>query len=182
MTLFIDGYNLLHASGIFGSMQGPPTLERSRGALVAFLAASLSDAERKRTTIIFDAADAPPGLPASLTHEGLSLRFAPRKSSADDLLEELISAEPDPRNLLVVSSDHRIQRAARQRGAKYEDSDVWFRILAQQVKLRGKTATEEKPSAGGSNPFPPGYADDLAEELKAFGKPRPGRPGRGKKS
>lgn len=60
----IDGYNLLHASGVFG-MGGRTPLEASREALLDWLGEVLSDAERQRTTIVFDAREAPPGLPCS---------------------------------------------------------------------------------------------------------------------
>ena len=120
----IDGYNLLHASGVFGSV-GRTSLESSREALLDWLGEVLSDVERQRTVIVFDARDAPPGLPRSGKKHGLQIRFAPRGSEADDLLEELIRAHSSPRALIVVSSDHRLHRAARRRRATAVDSDRW---------------------------------------------------------
>src|SRR6476619_135736 len=114
MLLLVDGYNLLHVSGIFGPAGAAPTLEQSRLALLEFLAGHLAEPLRKRTTIVFDAAAAPPGLPSELTHAEISIRFARRKQSADDLIAELISGADDPRHLTVVSSDHAVQRSARQ--------------------------------------------------------------------
>src|SRR5262245_16467695 len=125
MLLLVDGYNLLHVSGIFAPAGSAPTLEQSRLALLEFLASHLSEALRKRTTIVFDAATAPPGLPSQLTHSHLSVRFARRQQSADDLIAELIGSVADPRHLTVVSSDHAVQRSARQRGARFIDSEVW---------------------------------------------------------
>ncbi len=75
---------------------------------------------------MFDAADAPPGLPRTLEHRGLTVRFAAKSGSADELIEELIRADSAPRRLMVVSSDHRLQRAARRRKATAIDSDVWY--------------------------------------------------------
>ena len=40
--LLIDGYNLLFASGVFASPSGPPTLQRTRDALLQFLAAAFT--------------------------------------------------------------------------------------------------------------------------------------------
>jgi predicted RNA-binding protein with PIN domain len=167
MAILIDGYNLMYASDVFPA-GGPPTLERVREALLDHLAQLLPAKELARTIIVFDAAQAPPGLPRELVHRGLAVRFARRGGSADELLEELIAAEPDPRNLLVVSSDHRVQRTARQRGANYTDSQPWHAQLAQDAKSRA--ASEKLPPAAGEsekeqlvmpNPFPPGYASDL---------------------
>ena len=51
-------------------------------------------------------------MPRETTHKGLVVRFAAREADADSLIEELIIADHSPRRLTVVSSDHRIQRAA----------------------------------------------------------------------
>src|SRR4051794_7538370 len=124
MLLLIDGYNLLFASDVFASPAGPPTLQRTREALLQVLAGLLPRKYQGRTTVVFDATQAPPGLPGELMVSGLRMLFSRRGQEADDLLEELIAAEPAPRELLVVSSDHRVQRAARSRGASFADSDV----------------------------------------------------------
>ncbi len=137
MSLLIDGYNLLHATDIFGEGTGAGSFQRSRDALLAFLTTSLNEAERSRATIVFDAADAPPGLPNHYQVEGLTVIFARDYPDADALLEELIEDHPAPRGLMVVSSDHRVQRAARRRGAKRIDSDRWHSELWQRrVALR----------------------------------------------
>jgi len=44
MALLIDGYNLLH---VFGTGRGPGGFQRSREALIGFLAASIDDAHRR---------------------------------------------------------------------------------------------------------------------------------------
>lgn len=124
----IDGYNLLHASGVFGR-GGRSSLEGSREALLDWLGAVLSDAERQRTTIVFDAREAPPGLPACGEKHGMRIRFAPRGCDADELLEQLIREHSSPRSLIVVSSDHRIQRAAQRRRATAVDSGQWVAEL-----------------------------------------------------
>ena len=150
MRLLIDGYNLLHVTGIIGDGGGPATLERSRHALLNFLAATLELAERAQTTVVFDAKNAPPGLPRTLIHDGLSVIFAPRSEEADTVIEQLIHEHSAPRQLTVVSSDHRIQRAARRRRATAVDSDRWYAgQLRQRRKRAGKGGQpqEEKPPA-----------------------------------
>ncbi|MEX2173921.1 MAG: NYN domain-containing protein [Pirellulaceae bacterium] len=163
MALLIDGYNLLYASDIFPRADEPATLERSRLALLDFLADVLPPKLAARTIVAFDAIHAPPGLPREHSHRGVGVRFAERGHTADELLEELILAEPDPRHLLVVSSDHRIQRAARQQGANFTDSEPWY---AEQLRLwrealDPRATAEEKDVPPMANPFPPGYGEDL---------------------
>lgn len=142
--LLIDGYNLLFASGVFASSAGPPTLERTRNALLQFLADSLAERLRIRTTVVFDATHAPPGLPHEMSFAGMRILFSRNPADADALLEDLLEAERAPREILVVSSDHRVQRAARQRGAKYIDSDAWMRELGQ-ARHAAPQSQEGKP-------------------------------------
>jgi predicted RNA-binding protein with PIN domain len=192
MTLFIDGYNLLHASGILGRGVGPGGLERSRTALLNFLVESLDARTLQRTTVVFDAREAPPGLPRRVNHRGLAVRFADPGCDADEVIEELIRADSAPRRLTVVSSDHRLHRAAKKRGARAVDSDVWYHeILRSRInRVRGKRssakpseppteaevhywlrqfglestedAPESKPLPGAI--FPPGYAEDVRDD------------------
>ena len=83
MRTLIDGYNLMHAAGVVGRGVGPGGLERSRLALLNFVVESLEPAEVPRTIVVFDAAAAPPGLPRTLEHRGLTVRFASKSGSAD---------------------------------------------------------------------------------------------------
>jgi predicted RNA-binding protein with PIN domain len=144
--LLIDGYNLLFASDVFASLAGPPTLERTRTALLQFVSAALEPKLRSRTTIVFDATQAPPHLPHELTFDALRVLFSRHGQDADSLLEDLIAAERSPRELLVISSDHRVQRAARQQGAKFADSDLWLRDL-KRAKLAVNSTTSAHPTA-----------------------------------
>src|SRR4051812_39323189 len=117
MALLIDGYNLLNVTGIFAG-EGPGTeLHRARLAFLNYLASSFTKRQRTGTTIVFDAAGAPPGLPHTINHDGMTIHFARRHSNADEMIEELLEEWKSPRSLVVVSSDHRVQRAARHRGA-----------------------------------------------------------------
>jgi predicted RNA-binding protein with PIN domain len=149
MAFLIDGYNLLHAAGVTGR-PGPDSLRRSREALLNILAASIDASEIEQSMVVFDATEAPPGLPNTTTHHGLTVYYARNYASADAMLEQLIAEHHAPRSLTVVSSDHRVQRAARRRKAKTIDSDRWFaEVLAtrrQQNRRSRKRDADAKPS------------------------------------
>ncbi len=164
MALLIDGYNLLNVTGIFAE-DGPGTeLHRIRLALLNFLAASIEPRERKQTTIVFDAAGAPPGLPPTVHHESITVHFAQQYPNADEMIEELLEAHRTPRSLLVVSSDHRVQRAARRVGAGFLDSDVWYsERLALSRKRRAAADEAAVKPAGDLTP------DELNYWLAQFG-------------
>lgn len=154
MPLLIDGYNLMYGAGIVGDVRGPRGFERSRAALVGFVSRVVGDKDRAGTTVVFDAAGAPPGLPSTIDYEGITVRFARGYGDADELLEELIAADHSPRRLTVVSSDHRVQRAAKRRKAAAIDSDVWFDGALrrmQESRAGAKGADVAKPTATGSD-------------------------------
>lgn len=149
MALLIDGYNLLYASGIFGNSdrRGPGGLERARSAMLNLLAESLPADELRRTAVVFDASEAPYGLARTFEHKGLTVHFASRDSDADSMIEELILRDSAPRRLTVVSSDHRLQKAAHRRKATAIDSDRW---LAQMLRDR-----QSRQQAGPSDSMKP---------------------------
>ncbi len=164
MSYLIDGYNLLNATGIVGRGVGPGTLERSRLAMLNFLAESLPPEEISRTTVVFDAWEAPRGLPRVTTHRGITVRFASPHGDADVMIEELIRSDSAPRRLTVVSSDHRLQRAARRRKAAAVDSDVWYAQIVRQRQQRQQSASETS-----ARPPVPLLQEDVNYWIRQFG-------------
>jgi predicted RNA-binding protein with PIN domain len=164
MPILIDGYNLLHATGIAGRGRGAGGLEQSRLALLNFLAASIDPASLTHTTVVFDAKAAPPGLPRAVNHHGMTVRYAEKYETADDLIIELIGADHAPRRLVVVSSDHQIQRAARRRKAQAVDSDVWYAEIIQLRRERAESAGD-KPA----RPAVPLLEEDVNYWIRQFG-------------
>lgn len=166
MALLIDGYNLIHEGGILSRRAGPGDLQRARLALANILAFSLPPETLRQTIVVFDAVHAPWGVPRELVHRGVVLRFADRGREADDLIEELIAADSAPKRLVVVSSDHRLQRAARRRGAKAFDSDLWLRRLFRERRNR-ETLRCAAADAAEHKPIP--QPDDVEAWLRCFG-------------
>ena len=171
MRTIIDGYNLLHASGIMGRGLGPGGLERSRRALLNVLAASLTADQLVDTTVVFDASDAPPGLPRTQQHEELTVVYAADHEDADALIEEMIAHDSAPKRLTVVSSDHRIQRAARRRKSTAVDSRPWYDELVRQRRQRVKTG-----AAPPDKPVLPPTAGEVAYWMDEFATPEVNAP------
>lgn len=133
----IDGYNLLFQSNFVGRSRGPGWLERSRNRLLQFLQTHLPERELSATHIVFDATQSALSSRGETTDERLtefsfSISFAREHSEADDLLEEIIVRHFHPKSLLVVSSDHRVQRRARARRATTIDSEAFLERLQRQ--------------------------------------------------
>lgn len=151
MLLLIDGYNLMHATDLFGEGEHSGTLRGSREALLAFLAERLSAPERDGTVIVFDAADAPPGLPDRGAVAGIEVRFARGYDDADAMIEALLDAGRPCRGLTVVSGDRRVQRAARSAGAKWIGSAEWFADLRRRPATRTPD-TPDRPTHDAGDP------------------------------
>lgn len=120
--LLIDGYNLMHALGMARLRYGPGDLERCRHRFLTHVTGRLTSPQRSRTTIVFDAADAPHDTPRERTIDDVTVLFAPG-GDADAMIESLIARHSAPRQVRLVSSDHRLQKAARRRRAAFVDSE-----------------------------------------------------------
>jgi predicted RNA-binding protein with PIN domain len=110
MPVIIDGHNLIgKMKGI--SLADPDDEEK----LVRLLAQHLHDS-RKKAIVVFDKGSDLDFVPSQ---KGPRLRiiFAPRESSADALIIDMIRRDPNPRGLTIVSSDNEIRRCARSRRA-----------------------------------------------------------------
>lgn len=173
MRVLIDGYNLVWGAHFVGRGAEEGTLRGSRLELLDLLARTLPTVELPEIMVVFDAAEAPPGLPTRARYEGIRVRFAAEYDDADALLEEYIQQHTAPRQLTVVSSDHRVQRAAKRRRAVAVDSEDWIRQLWQQYR---KTNQHHSKPSKPSGPLLPRerdwwlaqfQQDDGAEELPA---------------
>jgi uncharacterized protein len=171
MPILIDGYNLLYVAGIVaenltGVRPGAGELERSRVALLNFLAESLSEKDSKNTTVVFDAKNSPPGLPKSLTYRGINVRFAANYPNADELIAEMVDQCSSPRHLTVVSSDHEVQRSARRRKALAVDADRWYREVIQSHQDQ---QIRDQNDAAQRKPITPLPREDVEYWINQFG-------------
>jgi uncharacterized protein len=142
ITYLIDGYNLIHALGMIQHNMAPGGLQESRRRLLAFLASAFAD--NASVTIVFDAKHAPGGVSRRQSHEGLHIEFAPANESADDRIETLIEEAGEPHSLVVVSNDHRLQSAARRRGARPWSHEDLLDFLEQRQAAKPAKAKAEK--------------------------------------
>jgi predicted RNA-binding protein with PIN domain len=115
-TFLIDGYNLMHAMGYLAGKVNARGLERARVRFQDYLVAAFGE-KSPNVTIVYDAARIPHGVAPEQTYQGLNILLAAAPQEADDLIETWIAKESSPKSLVVVSSDRRLQIAARCKGA-----------------------------------------------------------------
>ena len=172
LLLLIDGYNVLSPSA-------PPTrsdplwLHRERMQLVSRLIAHLTSDVCQKTCVVFDAANPPPNRADRFEIGGIDIRFAVDHPEADDLIEEIIRDHHVPKQLTVISSDHRVQTAAKRRGATPFDSETWLDdLLDGKVRLsnRGNGAGQGgKKNTPVEETKPTVDEDDVDDWMDKFG-------------
>lgn len=166
MTYLIDGYNLLYAIGLANRTLPAKGLDRARTKLLDWLA----DSVRGRADVlrvVFDA-QAAPAPSAETDHRGVRVRFAFRQT-ADELIEELVHADPHPARLTVVSNDGQVRDAGRHRGCvalTCQEFVDW--VITTPPADAPSPPTPDKPE-------PTATADELAAWLAAFSTPKPRR-------
>lgn len=165
VDLIIDGYNLMHFAGLARERYGPGDLERARNRLLQRIRRGLSRDERSRTTVVFDGQYAPIRERAVQHFHGLEIHFSPVGLEADDVIEELVAAHSSPKQLMVISSDNRLQTAAKRRKASYLDSDSFLVELdqreerAKQIQKATRTESDDVKTLSDA---------DIAEWMNVF--------------
>ena len=164
-TLLIDGYNLLHAAGLARATYGPGDLERARDRLLSLLGELLDADQLSKTVVVFDAKESVTFHGSRSVRAGVTVVFPDRGVEADAVLEEMVREHTAPKSLRVVSSDHRVQTAARRRRAAALDSDAFLR------RSRGEAARDRGPEKPAPGPVGDGEVRMWVEEITdAFGK------------
>ena len=165
--VIIDGYNLMHVTRFKPIGSAPGELKRCREAMLSFLAKEVAATAFRKLTVVFDSEHAPKGLPDSILWRHIHVLFAVRENSADDLIASLIQQQPNPRRLVVVSSDHRVHVAAQRRRATAIDSDVWFDAIVDRQENAKPLATNAVDD------LPPLSAKEHQEFVDAMNKHEP---------
>lgn len=148
MRLLIDGYNLLHFSGLLGKGRGGEWLQRGRKKLLGWLQQHLPQEKHAQTCVVFDASANPLAVDSEYAAYGeIKVRFSIGYENADALIEELIEQHPAPKGLTVISSDHRIQRCAKAHRCQFQDCDVWLDSLPRKrEESRSSFTSAYKPA------------------------------------
>jgi predicted RNA-binding protein with PIN domain len=120
--LIVDGYNVTKRG--FAEM----SLEQQRKRLITGLggiAAQTGD----EVTVVFDGAERVHGLPPA--PRGVRVLFSRKGDTADELIRQLVRAEPPGRAIVVISSDREVADGVRRHGAYPMGADSLLRRLSR---------------------------------------------------
>jgi len=147
----------------------PKSLESGRHRLIELLAEHLGP-DANQTCIVFDAGEvAPKGLPKFYQQRSIHLLFSSDYLSADECIQEILQVHSSPKRLVLISSDHRVQRKGTARGATIRDSEDWKQAveLLTARTLHDEQSAEETVDPARQNPEL--SASDREEWLREFG-------------
>lgn len=121
--LVIDGYNVTKNAWQESS------LEIQRDRLLNQLG-PLAARTQVEMTVVFDAADTEQR-PLVKRPRGVRVLYSPYGVIADDVIRQLVAAEPAGRPVVVVTSDQAVARDVRRGGARVVDAVVLVRLLGR---------------------------------------------------
>jgi predicted RNA-binding protein with PIN domain len=121
--LIVDGYNV--------SKEAWPSspLEQQRTRLVARLAGLVSG-KGIETTVVFDGADLL-HTPVFASPRAVRVRFSPPGVIADDVVRDLVGAEPVGRPVIVVSTDREVAETVTKMGARSVASSALVAMIGR---------------------------------------------------
>ena len=120
--LIVDGYNV--------SKEAWPAspLEQQRVRLVSGVAGLVSG-KGIETTVVFDGADLLHTPPVA-SPRGVRVRFSPPGVIADDIIRQLVAAEPAGRPVVVVSTDREVAESITKMGARSVASSALVAVIS----------------------------------------------------
>lgn len=143
--LLVDAYNVLHVTGILAPAYAGPDLVELAGLIVASRWGGI------RSSLVCDgASNALPPLPGRI--EAI---YAGAGVEADEAIETILEADSAPRFLRVISSDRRLQRAARRRRAGWMSSEEFLRRLDHDAHDRARRPRPAASFDDGRDVYPP---------------------------
>lgn len=157
MPLVIDAYNLLHAA------LGPAGRGRDLGVEgVGRLVAEGRYAGQAVTMVC----DGTPPTGGRVRHPGVRVVFAGAGRDADGVIEQIIARDTAPARLVVVSSDRRVQAAAKRRRCPSISSEAFLaQLLTDAAAARARPSDPPSPRER----VPLGNAE-VSHWLAAFGE------------
>lgn len=140
-------------------------MERCRSQLNRELISRLSTDVTSQAVIVYDAFESYSDVNRRQLLDGLVILYAPKGTDADSEIERLLLKHSVPKRVLVVSSDHRLHKAAARRRARCVDSEEFWTQLTADSEAQPHSPFIRPPEPLRKTDDP---GDDIVEELQRF--------------
>lgn len=143
----------MHAAGLARERYAQGDLERCRTRLLSLVRHGLTKDQRANTIVVFDGQNADAYDEAEFKYHGIRVFFSRSHEEADDVIEQLILGHSFPKQLRIISSDHRLHKAGRIRRAEVSDSEEFLLQLERTTRRKRDQPADpvisrpEKPSS-----------------------------------
>lgn len=155
MPLVIDTFNVLHTTGVLPAESAGIDVDDLIGLL------EISRYRRHRITLVCDGSGRDRDEPGICG--GVAIRYSGRGRPADEIIIGLINRTTSPRQLLVITSDQEIVRAAKRRRCPTLKSQGFLKQLANDIHAAERRPRREKRQV---DPIP---REDVRHWIDAFG-------------
>ena len=143
MPYIIDGYNLLCEINKTGNDDSENITDVQMCRMISRFLFYTGE----KGQVVFDGIGPPEK--TSFNHiKNLEVFFTGRSTDADTIIENKISVDSAPKRLTVVSSDRRIQKAAKARKAVIINSDAFWQDVIKQLRRKQRTEEPEQKRNG----------------------------------
>lgn len=137
--IIIDGYNLIYKIREF---DGIKQLKNAREALIELISGYVSG-KKIEAIIVFDGRS---GLDFPVrTAKNVRVLFSASPQKADELITDIVSYEPNPKSVKVVSSDAKIKRFSASMRAKTIPVETFLKMLYKKKYPAQENDSEKKP-------------------------------------
>ncbi len=157
MTIVVDGHNLIGS----GALPGVSLADENDEAELVRRLRLYKARVKQKIVVVFDRG-VPGGESRVLSGAGLSVRFAPTGSSADDVIVGLVRKSASPKGMTVVTSDRDLASRVRRLGGKVLSASEFAAELRKRP-LRSAVPERERPSLS---------RDEIDAWLALFSGPR----------
>ena len=165
MKYLIDGYNVIFECGLHGKHVSGQSVAEARNRLLREIASHVPEQQHAAITVVFDASRRM--IREEMDKEffvNIAVLYSINFDDADEMIEHLIGQHSVPGQLTVVSSDHRLHKAALRRKAKPIDSGDWYDMLMEGRLLPDGNSASQAPQS--EDPKQPLLSPEELEQLR----------------
>lgn len=155
MTLLIDGHNLI------GVLPDIDLADQDDEAQLIRRLQAYHGTSGRRMVVFFDSGDMP-GAAGDLSTSGVTVRFARRPQTADDLIGAFLRKSRQPGQHAVVTNDRELAGTVRRLGASVMTANQFAGQLRSPPRPSRVSTTEESTPDPGDPAFADIYADFLS--------------------